>query len=91
MLITGVNDDIALNITHDMFLKLKDLKLENKENFVFLEAMKAPVTKVKGKHRYQIVMRLLDKNILDNIYLIVESLYNNNVQIFVEINPNNFS
>ena len=91
VLITGLNDDIALSITHDMFLKLKDLKMENKENFVFLEAMKAPVTKVKGKHRYQIVMRVLDKNILDNIYLIVESLYNNNVQIFVEINPNNFS
>lgn len=91
ILITSTNDDIALSITHDLFLKLKELKMQNKESIVFLEAMRAPVTKVKGKHRYQIVMRVLDKNLLDNIYLNVESMYNNNVQIFVEINPNNFS
>lgn len=91
ILITSTNDDLALNITHDMFLKLKEIKLQNLSNFIFLEAMRAPVTKVMGKHRYQIVMRIVDKNILDNIYLIVDSMYNNNVQIFVEINPNNFS
>lgn len=91
ILITSTNDDLALNITHDMFLKLKEIKLQNLSNLVFLEAMRAPVTKVMGKHRYQIVMRIVDKNILDNIYLIVDSMYNNNVQIFVEINPNNFS
>lgn len=91
VLITSVNDDIALSITHDLFLKLKDLKMENSRDIVFLEAMRAPVTKVKGKHRYQIVMRVLNKNLLDKIYLNVESMYNNNVQIFVEINPNNFS
>ena len=91
ILITSTNDDIALSITHDLFIKLKELKMQNKESIVFLEAMRAPVTKVKGKHRYQIVMRVLDKNLLDNIYLNVESMYNNNVQIFVEINPNNFS
>ena len=91
VLITSTNDDIALGITHEMFLKLKDLKMEDRDNFVFLEAMRAPVTKVMGKHRYQIVMRILDKNILDKIYTVVDSMYNNNVQIFVEINPNNFS
>lgn len=91
VLITSTNDDMALNITHEMFLKLKELKVEDKENFVFLEAMRAPVTKVMGKHRYQIVMRIMDKNILDKIYRIVDSMYNNSVQIFVEINPNNFS
>ena len=72
-----------------LILKLKELKVEDKENFVFLEAMRAPVTKVMGKHRYQIVMRIIDKNILDKIYRVVDSMYNNNVQIFVEINPNN--
>lgn len=91
VLITSTNDDMALNITHDMFLNLKELKVNDKDNFVFLEAMRAPVTKVMGKHRYQIVMRIIDKNILDKIYRIVDSMYNNNVQIFVEINPNNFS
>lgn len=91
VLITSTNDDVALNITHDMFMKLKDIKIKDSNNFVFLEAMRAPVTKVMGKHRYQIVMRILDKNILDNIYTVVDSMYNNNVQIFVEINPNNFS
>lgn len=91
VLITSINDDMALNITHEMFLKLKELKVKYPSNFIFLEAMRAPVTKVMGKHRYQIVMRFIDKNILDNVYLIVDSMYNNNVQIFVEINPNNFS
>ena len=71
-------------------LKLKELKMQDTSNFLFLEAMKAPVKKIKGKYRYQIVLRIIDKNILDNIYLIVDSMYNNNVYTFIEINPNNF-
>ena len=91
VLITSTNDDVALNVTHELFLKLKELKVNNLKDFVFLEAMRAPVNKVMGKHRYQIVMRFIDKNILDSVYRVVDSMYNNNVQIFVEINPNNFS
>lgn len=91
ILITSTNDNIALQITHDMFLKLKELKMKDASNFLFLEAMKAPVKKIKGKYRYQIMIRIIDKNILDNIYLIVDSMYNNNVYTFIEINPNNFN
>lgn len=90
LLLTSESDDKARNYTHDLFVILKELRVKYKSDFYFLEAMKSPVTKIKNKYRYQILMRFsCDKSdeIKDEIYSILDGNKNKNVSCFVEINP----
>lgn len=90
LLFTSENDEKARNYTHNMFLKLKELRVKYGKDFYFLEAMKSPVTKIKNKFRYQILMRFsCDKSedIKNEIYGVLDENKNKFVSTFVEINP----
>lgn len=94
LLISSEQEDVAKDITHQCFLKLKELRLDNLQEFYFLEAMRSPVTKIKNRFRYQIVLKYSikkEKQITNSIFEVVESLPKRNVQIFVETNPQNMS
>lgn len=68
--------------------------MQNKDDFYFLEGMKSPVTKIKNKYRYQILIRLNLKNcdkMIDEIYKIIDQNYAKNISTFVELNPLNLS
>ena len=61
---------------------------------MYLEAMKSPITKLKKKIRYQILMRIKEENcdnIIEKIYKICDNIEQNKVSIFVEIDPQNLS
>lgn len=90
VLLTSENDDAAKNLAHNLFLKFKELRINNKQDFYFLEAMKSPVTKIKNKFRYQILMRFSvtkSEEIKNEIYSILDETKDKNVSAFVEINP----
>ena len=94
LLIASVDDAKAKEVTHQCFLKLKDLRVNNLKDFYFLEAMKSPITKIKNKFRYQIVIKFSkekEKAITDKIFNIISELPKKNVQIFIETNPQNMS
>lgn len=93
ILITSELDDVAKNFTHQLFIKLKELKITYGKEFYFLEAMKSPVTKIKNKFRYQIVMRFNEQNekLLNEIYFLTEQNQNNKITCFIETNPINLS
>lgn len=94
VLISSVDDDLAKSATHKLIMSLKKYRVEYGKRFFFLEGMKAPVTKIKNKHRYQIVMRF-DNDICDtmlkNIYTLLDEIKNNKLSIFVENNPTSLS
>ena len=92
VLVTSNNETSAKNLTHELFLQLKQLKVENKDDFYFLEAMRSPLTKIKNKYRFQVLMRIknTNENLLNQVFKIVGN-GNKNVQVFVEINPQNLS
>ena len=94
ILVSSENDDVAKNSTHAIFLAIKNLRIENKNDFYFLEAMRSPVGRIKTKYRYQIVFRIANKNsdeILKKTDEIVKNNVNKNILIFVEINPQSLS
>lgn len=94
VLIASKDDDWAKEVTHQCFIKLKNLRIENLKDFYFLEAMKSPITKIKNKFRYQIVTKYKkskEKEITDKIFEIVNDLPKRNVQIFIETNPQSMS
>lgn len=87
ILITSDIDEDAKNLTHDMFLKYKQLRIDNKDQFYFLEAMRSPHSKIKNKYRYQVLMRIKDnKEIIKKIFDI-SNVITNKATIFTEINP----
>ena len=90
LLNTSENDDKAKELTHDMFMSLKILRVKYGQDFYFLEAMKSPVTKIKGKFRYQILLRfnkLKENEILEEVYEVLNCNKSKFVSTFVELNP----
>lgn len=90
LLFSSADEEAVRRKTHDVFMSLKQLRLENKNDFYYLEGMKSPVTKIKNKYRYQILMRLNltnCDNIIDKIYKIIDQNYEKNISTFVELNP----
>ena len=92
VLVTAEEDDPAKFLTHDLFLKFKDLRVKYQDDFLFLEAMRSPHAKIKRKYRYQVLMRIKEgnKNLVDEIFEI-SNVINNKVSVFVEVNPQNLS
>lgn len=94
ILITSNDDDLAKDSTHKLILKLKEFRIKYGKDFFFLEAMKSPVSKIKNKHRYQIILRYannIDEVVLKEIYTLLDQFKNNKLSIFVENNPTSLS
>ena len=55
--------------------------------------MKAPLKKLQGKYRYQILMRIEknDSALLDNVFITSLKYNDKHVNVFVEKNPNNLT
>ncbi len=94
VLLTSEDDNLVKNATHKLIIKLKDLRVNYGDKFFFLEAMKAPVNKIKNKHRYQVVLRFnnsIESEVIQKIYDVLDNLKNNKLSVFVELNPNSLS
>ena len=89
ILITSEDEKKAIETTK----KIYDSTLQIKEKYgnmvAFLQAMNAPVKRIQKKYRYQILARVKNhENIIKEFYNSA-SIIENNVSIFVELNPNN--
>lgn len=82
-------EDKAREAVKNIYSKIKDLKQSFGGNFIYLNAMKAPVSKIKNKYRYQVLARVTDNDnkITDIIYDIVDLCRVKNVTSFLEVNP----
>ena len=72
--------------------KIKEIQNAYKDEFVYLDVMKAPLNKIKNKFRYQIMMRVklakadeIEKKVFESVDEKCKS------SVFFEINPNNLS
>ncbi|MBQ3495003.1 MAG: primosomal protein N' [Clostridia bacterium] len=93
LLFTSESDEYARECTKACYSKIKELS-QSGNDFVYLDVMKSPIGRIKNKFRYQILMRLLPENseqIIQNIYEICDSNKNQNVSVFVELDPQSLS
>lgn len=94
ILLTSEIDDLVKDCTHKLIINLKEFRIKYGDKFFFLEAMKAPVNRIKNKHRYQIVLRFandIEDVVLKEIYALLDKITNNKLSVFVENNPNSLS
>ena len=94
LLFSGDNEELVREVTKACHNKIYDLSQEYKDDFVYFDAMKSPLGRIKNKFRYQILIRLNKNNsreIIDKIYDLCDQNTNGKVSMFVEINPSSLS
>lgn len=93
VLISGEAEDVALSATKAIFTELTELKNQNADKFKFFGCMKAPIKKLQGKFRFQILMRInpSDLELKTKIYYISAKYNGKDVLVYLENNPNNLS
>ncbi len=92
LLFSSEDDSILIDCLQRCYTKIKVLADEYKDDFVYLNVMKAPHKRIMKKYRYQILMRILPEKqdeILKQIYKVANEVKDKNVSVFAEINPNN--
>ncbi len=91
VLVTGEEDKKVLEGLKEVYFALEKLYTEHSEKFLFFNKMRSPIKKIQNKHRYQVLMRLIDPSILSEIYSVCAAARNRDVLVSVEENPANMS
>lgn len=92
LLISADSEEVAYEKTKNIIQKVREIKEQDKENFVYLDAMKSPVGRVKNKFRFQVLMRVVNwEKIRKQVYALCDNEKDSKISLFVEINPQNLS
>ena len=94
LLFSGDNIELVQENTRLCFVDIRKIQETYREDFYYLDAMKSPINRIKSKHRFQILMRIKNKNlekITQLLYNTVDKNRNAKVSSFVEINPQNLT
>ena len=93
VLIQSSDDELAIEATKAIYGELQRIYQNYKQNFKFFGCMKAPLKKLQGKFRYQVLMRI-DVNrsdIIDDVFYTVNKYNKGNVTVYLEVNSNNLN
>ncbi len=90
-MITCGDNDKAIAVLKEVYFACEELRKNFPDEFIFLNKMHSPVKKIQGKFRYQVLMRLKSKSLLEKIYDIAVNNSANDSLVYVEENPANLS
>lgn len=91
VMVTGEDEAEALGALKEIYGKLQAIYAAHSDDFLFFNRMHAPIKRIQNKHRYQVLMRLTDGQVLKEIYAVAaESKYKKTL-VYVEENPSNLS
>ncbi|MCD8372441.1 MAG: primosomal protein N' [Clostridia bacterium] len=91
VMVTAEEDRFALEALKKVWFDIDGLRQNRPEKFIFLNKMHSPIKKIQGKVRYQVLMRLTDDGLLEEIYDISVKHSSDNALVYVEENPANLS
>ncbi len=94
VLMTGEDDETVKNCAKNMFVDIREYELENKNEFLFLQAMRSPVARIERNYRYQILMRIkreYEEQVTREVYRIIDENKTRGVSVFAQINPQSMS
>lgn len=94
ILFTCEDEDKLVKFCSKYATEMVSIREKYLNDFIYYSFMKSPVKRIQTKYRYQILMRLNQKNadnILQEIYKLDKLIKDKNVLTFVEINPQSLS
>ncbi len=93
VLISASDEEKALETTKKVYGEISKIVESNRDAFRFFGCMKAPLKKLQGKFRFQVLMRIERgyKHIIEEIFNSSDK-YNDRVSsVYLEVNPNNLT
>ena len=91
VMVSSAEDRAALDALREVYEKLQAVYAEHTEDFLFFNRMHAPIKKIQGRYRYQVLMRLTARGLLTQIYDIAAGVKHRDALVWVEENPSNLS
>ena len=93
VLVQSENEESAVIAVKKIYENIDTVRRERPSVFRFFGCMKAPLKKLQGKYRYQVLMRIDNGNddILDRIYTLTNAENRGKINAYMEINPNNLT
>ena len=94
VLLTGEKEEEVVGVAKEIYHDMSQLRDSLKSDFVYLQVMKCPKSRIQNKYRYQILTRFYNKNIQEinkQIFEICDKHKKSKVSIFVEQNPQSLS
>ncbi len=93
IVVSGEEEEAAVLVVKNIYSEIFAIYKTERAKFAFLGCMKAPLKKLQNKFRYQILMRINDKDnsIKDRSAEIAERLKSKKVSAYIEVNPSNLS
>ena len=90
-MVSASEDRAALEALREVYEKLQAIYLSAQEEFLFFNRMRAPIKRIQGKYRYQVLMRLTTRKLLERIYDAASAVRHKDVLVWLEENPSNLS
>lgn len=94
VLMTSEDEDKVIEGAKKIYRELLDYAQQNKNEFLYIQAMKSPVGRIQNKFRYQIIARIKRKKedqIIAKFYSVIDKNKFRQVSVFAEINPQNMA
>ena len=93
VLISATDEERVLTVTKAVYQELSIFYEQNKDKFRFFGCMKAPLLRLQGKFRYQVLMRIEcdNKQLLDTVFAISNKYNSNSCGVYLEVNPANLN
>ncbi len=93
VLISSSDEQKALEATKSVHDELKKIFEANRDKFRFFGCMKAPLKKLQGKFRYQVLMRLDrdNKDLIAQVFKASDKYNDRFSSVHLEVNPNNLT
>ncbi|MDE5618196.1 MAG: primosomal protein N', partial [Clostridia bacterium] len=90
IMMMGKDEESVITCAKKAYGHMRKLSEEYRRDFVYLQAMKSPVSRIENKYRYQILIRIKREKeavLTGRIYDIINQDKVRGVSIFAEINP----
>ncbi|MGN0771058.1 MAG: primosomal protein N' [Christensenellales bacterium] len=94
VLMSGEDEDKVIQLAKGVYGDVQKLYKQRQDDFLYLQAMKSPVTRIQNKYRYQIIARIKrnnEKQVIKEIYGAAENNSVKNTSIFIEVDPKSMS
>lgn len=94
VLFSSADEELAKNTAKVYYDNIKQIQNDFKTDFIYFGVMKSPIGKIQNKYRIQILMRLKrehEDEIISKLFEFMDANKKSDVNIFIEINPQNLS
>ncbi|MDE7215453.1 MAG: primosomal protein N' [Clostridia bacterium] len=94
VLMTSENEDKVIDCAKTLYRQLRQYAENNSSEFLYIQAMRAPLGRIQNKYRYQIIARIKrqkEREIIAEFYGAIEKNKFRQVSVFAELNPQNMA